>query len=96
MSREIDSITIKNERDIYWNNPQTEEKIERYIAEGKNLLIDYAGAEISFAEGTPEGRLLVAYVSYALDKKGEYFETNYQSDLIKLRLKYRGRAHGKD
>lgn len=96
MSKEINSETIKNELDIYWQKDQTDEKIERYIAEGKNILCDYAGAELSFTEGSQEGRLLIAYVSYAYNKMSEYFETNYQSDLIKLRLKHQGAAYGED
>ena len=96
MSKEIDSATIKNELDIYWQKNQTDEKIKRYIAEGKNILRDYTGAELSFTEGSQEGRLLIAYVSYAYNKMSEYFETNYQADLIKLRLKHQGADYGEN
>lgn len=96
MSREVDSNTIRNELDIYWQNQQTELKTKRYLEEGKNILKDYAGTDLSFTEGSLEGRLLINYVSYAYNKKSEYFESNYKADLIKLRLKHQGDAYGKN
>lgn len=90
--QEITTAVIANELDIYWQDLQTEKKLRRYIAEGKTILCDYAGAEIPFVEGTFEGRMLINYVTYAYYKKTEFFEENYQADLIKLRLKYQGKA----
>jgi len=96
MSRDVDLKTVKPELDIYWDKQETDSKLQRYITEGKALLCDHAGKELQFTEGTFEGRLLVNYVSYAYNKLSEYFESNYQSDLIKLRLKHQGGSYGED
>lgn len=79
---------LKAEFGIHWDSPDTESRLERYINEGKNILNDAAGASLDFDSGTNEGRLLIAYVEYAYNKKGEYFKQNYASDLLQLRLKH--------
>lgn len=94
--QEITTAVIANELDIFWQELETEKKLQRYIAEGKSILCDYAGADLVFEEGTFEGRMLIDYVTYAYYKKTEYFEENYQADILKLRLKYQRKAADED
>lgn len=88
MSEEITIETLKAELGIHWENADTESRLERYINEGKNILNDTAGVSLNFESGSNEGRLLIAYVEYAYNKMGEYFQQNYAADLLQLRLKY--------
>lgn len=94
MSAELKLSDFKSELGVYWNEQETDLKINRYIAEGKSALCNYAGVEnIEFNSGSVEGSLLMAYVNYAWNKQSEYFEENYKSNLINLRLKYQGEAY---
>lgn len=94
MSAELELKDFKSEIGVYWNDFDTDKKINRYITEGKNALCDYAGTEnVDFSAGSVEGSLLMAYVNYAWNKQSEYFEENYKSKLINLRLKYQGEAY---
>lgn len=89
----VNSETVKNETGIFWNDSQTEKRINRYIEQGKAFLREHAGNEnLEFDENTTEGALLIHYVEYAYYKKSEYFEQNYKSDLIWLRFKHKENA----
>jgi len=97
MPVELSLQDFKSELNIYWNDKETDLKVQRYIAEGKTALCDYAGADnISFVSGSAEGALLMAYVQYAWNKQSEFFEENYKSKLINLRLKYQGEAYAEE
>ena len=86
---EVNLEIIKSEISVFWEND--DERIQRYIDEAKAELLNYAGVDdMPFTAGTIEGSLLINLVRYKWNKMSEYFEENYKSKIISLRLKYQG------
>lgn len=81
--------TLKSYLDITWDDPHTDDKLSGILARAKDRLCSYAGTELAFADGTDEQQLLLDLCRYIWNNASEDFETNYSSDLIMLRAKYK-------
>lgn len=84
--------TLKNYLDITWDDPHTNAKLEGILARAQTKLCAYAGAALTFGDGTAEQQLLLDFCRYVWFNVPEDFETNYRHDLIMLRAKYQTEA----
>lgn len=75
---------VKDYLKITWNDEDT--AITDLIDRGKKKLKELAGAEPDFeAEGLALS-LLFDYVRYAYNNASEYFEENFQQEILRLQL----------
>ncbi len=75
---------IKNYLKITWDDEDA--TITELINRGKAKLNELVGAELDFeAEGLPRS-LLFDYVRYAYNNASEYWEENYQHEILRLQL----------
>lgn len=81
--------TVKNYLDVTWEDAQTDAKIAGIIKRAENTLCNYAGAQISFFEGSEEEQLLFDLCRYIYNHAFEEFKVNFRDDLIMLRAKYK-------
>lgn len=76
---------IKGYLKITWNDEDTE--IQSIIQRGQNYLNDVTCVELDFnAEAQPKS-LLFDYCRYAQNNALEYFEANFQTEILRLQLK---------
>lgn len=70
---------------ITWNDEDI--SLNRLIDQGKAYLNDLTGVTLDYeAEGQPKS-LLLDYCRYTYNNALEYFEENFQKDLLRLQLK---------
>ena len=75
---------IKNYLKITWDDEDA--TITELINRGKAKLNELVGAELDFeAEGQARS-LLFDYVRYAYNNASEYWEENYQHEILRLQL----------
>ena len=58
--------------------------LKKGIAKINNIV----GADINYEEDDEAGEILLEYGRYAYNNAGEYFETNFSTELIRLQIKY--------
>lgn len=76
---------VKSYLKITWDDEDSD--ITGFIARGKAKLNGLAGVELDFeSEGEPKA-LLMDYCRYAYNNALEYFEGNFQGEILKLQLK---------
>lgn len=83
---------LKTYLDITWEDVHTDAKLSGILARAQTKLCAYAGADVDFAEGSEELQLLLDMCRYVWNNASEDFETNYLSDLLMLRAKYKTEA----
>ena len=77
---------IKEDLKITWD--EEDERIKRIIERGKNYLEnDIAGVKLDFVNNETNKSLLSDYCRYSYYNNLEYFEENFQSQLLRLQLK---------
>lgn len=75
---------VKSYLKITWDDEDA--TITELINRGKAKLNELVGAELDFeAEGLPRS-LLFDYVRYAYNNASEYWEENYQHEILRLQL----------
>jgi len=75
---------IKNYLKITWDDE--DDFLTSLITRGQTKLQELAGAELDFeTEGLPRS-LLFDYVRYAYNNASEYWEENYQHEILRLQL----------
>lgn len=75
---------IKNYLKITWDDE--DDFLTSLISRGQTKLNELTGAELDFeTEGLPRS-LLFDYVRYAYNNATEYFEENYQHEILRLQL----------
>ncbi|HHY42566.1 MAG TPA: phage gp6-like head-tail connector protein [Thermoanaerobacterales bacterium] len=75
---------IKDYLKITWDDE--DDYLTSLISCGQTKLNELAGAELDFeTEGLPRS-LLFDYVRYAYNNATEYFEENYQHEILRLQL----------
>lgn len=84
--------TLKNYLDITWQDAHTDAKLSGILARAQTKLCAYAGAALTFADGSDELQLLLDMCRYVYNNASEDFETNYLPDLLMLRAKYKVEA----
>ena len=73
---------VKNELRITWDDEDI--RLQGLIERAKAYLNDLAGIELDFEEeGVPKD-LLLARCRYVYNNAAEYFEDNFQSDIVRL------------
>jgi hypothetical protein len=76
---------LKDYLKITWNDEDT--AITDLITRGKKKLEGLAGAELDFDTEGLARSLLFDYVRYAYNNASEYFEENFQQEILRLQLK---------
>ncbi len=78
--------------DITWDDPHTDEKLSGILARAQTKLCAYAGASLTFQDGSEELQLLLDLCRYIYNNASEDYEANYLPDLLMLRAKYKTEA----
>lgn len=76
---------LKDYLKITWNSEDT--YLQNIIARGKEYLKDLTGTNINFEEEGPFKTLLLDYCRYYYNNAIEYFEDNFQKDIVRLQYK---------
>lgn len=77
---------IRNYLDITYNNPDLDAKLDQIIGRGMAYLDDLAGGKQDYSIESMPRALLFDYCRYAINNALEYFEHNFSSALIALRI----------
>ena len=75
---------VKDYLKITWDDEDA--LLQAMIERGKAYLNDLAGAELDFDAAGPPRSLLLDYCRYSYNNASEYFEENYQQELLRLQL----------
>lgn len=75
---------IKNYLKITWDDE--DDFLTSLINRGQTKLNELAGAELDFETEGLARSLLFDYVRYAYNNATEYFEENYQHEILRLQL----------
>ena len=86
--------TLKTYLDITWNDEHTNTKLTGILSRAQAKMCAYAGADLTFDDGTEEQQLLLDLCRYVYNNASEDFETNYKADLVILRAKYAAEVTG--
>ncbi|NYB73858.1 phage head-tail connector protein [Sedimentibacter hydroxybenzoicus DSM 7310] len=76
---------IKDYLKITWEDEDA--GIQKIIDRGKNYFNDLTGVELNFDENNQAKTLLLDYCRYAYNNALEYFEDNFQKEILRLQLK---------
>ena len=76
---------IKNYLKITWDDEITDSNIQKSIDEGKYRLQKLIGYEIDFDKDLDSRSLLKDYCRYSRENALEYFEENFQSNILESR-----------
>lgn len=92
MSEEELQVLLQDAKDylhITWQDEKTDKNLTGIIKRGMARLKDVAGVStLDFSEEDLPRTLLLDYCRYANSHALEMFETNFQSELLSLHLKY--------
>lgn len=75
---------VKNNLNITWDDPGTDQKILGIIEDGMVYLNDKAGGELDYSFPGYGRRLLFEYARYARDEALDVFENNYRSMILAM------------
>lgn len=78
-------VAIKDYLKITWIDEDA--SIAGLIARGRAKLQELVGAELDFDTEGLARSLLFDYVRYAYNNASEYFEENFQQEILRLQLK---------
>ena len=76
---------VKDYLKITWNDEDV--PIQDLITRGQAKLNELAGAVLDFETEGQARSLLFDYVRYAYNNAAEYFEQNFQHEILRLQLK---------
>lgn len=86
-----DHVILKEVKDylkITWDDDITNSNILKSIHEGKYRINGLVGTEIDFDKDLDSRSLLKDYCRYARENSLEYFEENFQNDIVRIQLNY--------
>lgn len=75
---------VKDYLKITWDDEDA--SLQAMIERGKAYLNDLTGTELDFDLPGPAQSLLLDYCRYVYNNASEYFEENYQQELLRLQL----------
>ena len=86
MDEALERLTadVKNNLDITWEDPATNQKVAGWTQAGINYLNGKAGQELDYLFGGEDWTLLMEYTRYARDASLDVFENNYRSLILAL------------
>lgn len=76
---------LKNYLKITWDSEDI--YLQNIIARGKEYLKDLTGTEINYEEEGQAKSLLLDYCRYYYNNAVEYFEDNFQKQIVRLQYK---------
>jgi len=76
---------VKDYLKITWNDEDA--AVNDLIVRGEKKLEELVGAELNFETEGQARSLLFDYVRYAYNNASEYFEENFQREILRLQLK---------
>lgn len=76
---------LKDYLKITWNSEDA--YLQSIITRGKEYLKDLTGTNINFEEEGPPKTLLLDYCRYYYNSAIEYFEDNFQKEIVRLQYK---------
>ena len=76
---------VKDHLKITWNDEDAD--IQKIIDRGKSYLNDLIGVELNFDENNQAKTLLLNFCRYNYNNALEYFEDNFQKEILRLQLK---------
>ena len=77
---------VKRHLSITWDDADTDAKITEAINLAKTYLTEKAGGKLNFSKPTQSRLLLMDCVRYIYNNSMEYFEKNFQNELVYLQL----------
>lgn len=75
---------LKDYLKITWDNEDS--YLQNIISRGKEYLKDLTGTEIEFNNEGPAKSLLLDYCRYYYNNSVEYFEENFQKQIVRLQF----------
>ena len=76
---------IKDELKITWNDEDN--SLERMIIRAKDNFNDLIGVELDYDTNSQAKTLFLNYCRYDYNQALEYFEDNFQKEILRLQLK---------
>lgn len=77
---------VRNYLDITYDDPETDQKLTGIIERGKVYLDNIAGVQQDYEKEAASRQLLFDYCRYARNNALEYFEGNFKTELLTLRI----------
>lgn len=77
---------VRNYLDITYEDAETDQKLRGIIERGKTYLDDVAGTAQNYEQEGAARALLLDYCRYVRNNVLELFSTNFQAELIALRM----------
>lgn len=77
---------VRNYLDITYDDPETDQKLTGIIERGKVYLDNIAGVQQDYDNESASRQLLFDYCRYARNSALEYFEENFKTELLTLRI----------
>lgn len=75
---------LKDYLKITWDDE--DRQLEKMLSRGKNYLNDLTGTDLDYTEDYRPKTLLLDYCRYVHNNASEYFEDNYQKEIVRLQL----------
>ena len=75
---------LKDYLKITWDDE--DRQLEKMLSRGKNHLNDLTGTDLDYTEDYQPKTLLLDYCRYVHNNASEYFEDNYQKEIVRLQL----------
>lgn len=75
---------LKDYLKITWDDE--DRQLEKMLSRGKNYLNDLTGTDLDYTGDYQPKTLLLDYCRYVYNNASEYFEDNYQKEIVRLQL----------
>lgn len=78
---------LKKHLSITWQDKDIDAKLKTLLEQSKAAILSLAGTTIDFEKNQEARELLYNRVRYAYNNSLEYFETNFQKEILRFQLK---------
>ena len=78
---------LKKHLSITWQDEDIDAKLKTLLEQSKAAILSLAGTTIDFEKNQEAKELLYNRVRYAYNNSLEYFETNFQKEILRFQLK---------
>lgn len=80
---------VKADLFITWVDQNTDQRVINLIKRAEYKINDYAGTQVDISKDLDARDLLINLVRYMYNNVTEQFETNFKSDILMLRARYK-------